>query len=113
MKVGDKIVSSRNADIKPGNSMTLRYIPLGTMIHNIELKKGKGGAARALRRLGRGADGEGRRLRPGPPAVGRGPQIHLECHATIGQVSNPDHANISLGKAGARAGSGRARTTAA
>src|ERR1700733_2053027 len=43
MKVGDKIVSSRNADIKPGNSMTLRHIPLGTMIHNIELKKGKGG----------------------------------------------------------------------
>src|ERR1700689_1878833 len=43
MKVGDKIVSSRNADIKPGNSMTLRYIPLGPMIHNIELKKGKGG----------------------------------------------------------------------
>src|SRR5580692_12045068 len=42
MKVGDKIVSSRHADIKPGNSMTLRHIPLGTMIHNIELKKGKG-----------------------------------------------------------------------
>src|SRR6202030_4110565 len=43
LKVGDTIVSSRNADIKPGNSMTLRHIPLGTMIHNIELKKGKGG----------------------------------------------------------------------
>src|SRR5580698_4138654 len=43
LKVGDTIVSSRNADIKPGNSLTLRYIPLGTTIHNIELKKGKGG----------------------------------------------------------------------
>jgi large subunit ribosomal protein L2 len=100
MKVGDTIVSSRNADIKPGNSMTLRHIPLGTMIHNIELKKGKGGqlvrsAGSAAALMAKDGDYAQVRLPSGEVRM-----IHLECHATIGQVSNPDHANISLGKAG-------------
>ena len=100
MKVGDKIVSSRHADIKPGNSMTLRHIPLGTMIHNIELKKGKG--AQMVRAAGAAAilmakDGDYAQVRL-PSSEVR--MVHLECHATIGQVSNIDHANVSLGKAG-------------
>ena len=100
LKVGDKIVSSRNADIKPGNSMPLRHIPLGTTIHNIELKKGKGG--QLVRSAGSGAalmakDGDYAQVRM---PSGEVRMVHLECHATIGQVSNIDHANISLGKAG-------------
>jgi large subunit ribosomal protein L2 len=100
LKEGDKIVSSRNADIKPGNAMTLRYIPLGTMIHNIELKKGKGG--QLVRAAGSAAalmakDGSYAQVRL---PSGEVRQVHLDCHATIGQVSNIDHANISLGKAG-------------
>jgi large subunit ribosomal protein L2 len=100
MKVGDKIVSSRHADIKPGNTMTLRHIPLGTMIHNLELKKGKG--AQLVRSAGSAAslmakDGDYAQVRL---PSGEVRMIHLDCHATIGQVSNPDHANISLGKAG-------------
>jgi large subunit ribosomal protein L2 len=100
LNVGDKIVSSRHADIKPGNSMTLRHIPLGTMVHNIELKKGKGGqlvrsAGVAAALMAKDGDYAQVRLPSGEVRM-----VHLECHATIGQVSNPDHANISLGKAG-------------
>jgi large subunit ribosomal protein L2 len=100
MKVGDTVVSSRNADIKPGNSMTLRHIPLGTMIHNIELKKGKGGqlvraAGSAAALMAKDGDYAQVRLPSGEVRM-----VHLDCHATIGQVSNIDHANISLGKAG-------------
>src|SRR5579862_453267 len=88
MKVGDQIVSSRHADIKPGNSMSLRHIPLGTMIHNLELKKGKG--AQLVRSAGAAAvlmakDGDYAQVRL-PSSEVR--MIHLECHATIGQVSN-------------------------
>jgi large subunit ribosomal protein L2 len=97
---GDKIVSSRHADIKPGNAMPLRFIPLGTTIHNIEMKKGKGG--QLVRAAGSSAalmakDGDYAQLRM---PSGEVRMIHLECRAVIGQVSNPDHANISLGKAG-------------
>ncbi len=100
LAVGDKIVSSRNADIKPGNSMCLRYIPLGTTIHNIEMRKGKG--AQMVRSAGSGAilmakDGDYAQVRL-PSSEVR--MVHQDCHATIGQVSNVDHANISLGKAG-------------
>ena len=98
--VGDKIVSSRNADIKPGNAMPLRHIPLGTMVHNVEMKKGKGG--QLVRSAGTGAslmakDGDYAQVRL---PSGEVRQIHLDCHATIGQVSNIDHSNISIGKAG-------------
>jgi large subunit ribosomal protein L2 len=98
--VGDTVVSSRHADIKPGNSLTLRHIPLGTTIHNIELKKGKG--AQLVRSAGAAAilmakDGDYAQVRLPSSEVRL---VHLDCHATIGQVSNPDHANISIGKAG-------------
>ena len=98
--VGDKIVASRNADIKPGNSMPLRHIPLGTMIHNIEMRKGKG--AQLVRSAGSGAslmakDGAYAQIRM---PSGEVRMIHQDCQATIGQVSNIDHANISIGKAG-------------
>jgi large subunit ribosomal protein L2 len=100
MNVGDKVVASRNADIKPGNSLTLRYIPLGTTIHNIEMRKGKGG--QLVRSAGSGAvlmakDGDYAQIRM---PSGEVRQIHVDCHAVIGQVSNADHANISIGKAG-------------
>jgi large subunit ribosomal protein L2 len=100
LKVGDKIVSSKNADIKPGNSLPLHAIPLGTSIHNIELKKGKGGqlcrsAGVAAQLMAKeGAWGQ-IRLPSGEVRL-----VHLECRATIGQVSNADHQNISIGKAG-------------
>jgi large subunit ribosomal protein L2 len=100
LKVGDKIVSSKNADIKPGNSLPLHAIPLGTSIHNIELKKGKGGqicrsAGVAAQLMAKeGAWGQVR-LPSGEVRL-----VHLECRATIGQVSNADHQNISIGKAG-------------
>jgi len=100
MNVGDKIVASRNADIKPGNSMPLRHIPLGTTLHNIEMRKGKG--AQLVRSAGSGAvlmakDGDYAQLRMPSTEVR---MIHLDCQATIGQVSNIEHANISIGKAG-------------
>ncbi len=100
MFVGDKIISSRNADIKPGNSMPLRHIPLGTNIHNIEMRKGKG--AQLVRSAGSAAvlmakDGDYAQLRM---PSGEVRMIHQDCQATVGLVSNGDHANISLGKAG-------------
>jgi large subunit ribosomal protein L2 len=100
LKVGDQVVSSRNADIKPGNSLPLRAIPLGTSIHNVELKKGKGGqlcrsAGVAAQLMSKeGAWGQVR-LPSGEVRL-----VHLDCRATIGQVSNADHQNISIGKAG-------------
>jgi large subunit ribosomal protein L2 len=100
LSVGDKVVASRNADIKPGNSMPLRHIPLGTMIHNIEMRKGKG--AQLVRSAGSGAslmakDGDYAQIRM---PSGEVRMIHQDCQATIGQVSNIDHANVSIGKAG-------------
>lgn len=100
MKVGDTIVASRHADIKPGNSITLRFIPLGTAIHNVELKKGKGG--QMVRSAGSSAqlmakDGDYAQVRLPSGEVRK---VHLDCRATIGQVSNIEHAQISLGKAG-------------
>jgi len=100
MNVGDKVLSHKSADIKPGNALRLRDIPLGTTIHNIELKKGKG--AQLVRSAGSGAalmakDGDYAQVRL---PSGEVRMVHLDCHATVGQVSNIDHANISVGKAG-------------
>jgi large subunit ribosomal protein L2 len=100
MTVGAKLIASRNADIKPGNSLTLRYIPPGTSIHNIEIKKGKGG--QLVRSAGVAAqlmakDGDYAQVRLPSGEIRK---VHVDCRATIGQVSNVDHANISLGKAG-------------
>jgi large subunit ribosomal protein L2 len=100
LKVGDTIISSKNADIKPGNSMPLRYIPLGTAIHGIEMKIGKG--AQLARSAGVAAqlmakDGEYAQVRLPSGEIRK---VHQDCRATIGQVSNADHQHISLGKAG-------------
>jgi large subunit ribosomal protein L2 len=100
LKVGDQVISSRNADIKPGNSLPLRAIPLGTSIHNIELKKGKGG--QICRSAGVAAQLMAKEGAWGQVRLPSGEvrSVHLDCRATIGQVSNVDHQNISLGKAG-------------
>ncbi len=100
LKAGDKVVSSRHADIKPGNALPIRYIPLGTVVHNLELKVGKG--AQIVRSAGSAAqliakDGSWGQVRLPSGEIRK---IHLDCRATIGQVSNPDHANVTIGKAG-------------
>jgi len=101
VKVGQTIISSNSqVDIVPGNAMPLRYIPLGTVIHNIELKKNKGG--QIAKAAGSGAqilakEGDYAQVRLPSSEIRK---IHLDCRATIGQVSNLDHQNISIGKAG-------------
>lgn len=100
LTVGTQVVSSRNADIKVGNSLPLRYVPPGTTIHAIEIKKGKG--AQLVRSAGSAAqlmakDGDWAQVRLPSGEIRK---VHVECRATIGQVSNLEHANISLGKAG-------------
>ena len=100
LQVGDTLVSGSTADIKVGNSLPLANIPLGTTIHNVEMKIGKGG------QLARSA-GTGIQLmaKEGDYALLRMPsgelrQVHINCRATIGQIGNLDHENITLGKAG-------------
>jgi large subunit ribosomal protein L2 len=100
LKQGDTVVSSRTADIKPGNSLPLGVIPAGTMVHNVELRKGKGGqlvrsAGVAAQLMARDGDYATVKLPSGEVR-----KIHIECRATVGQVSNLEHQNISLGKAG-------------
>ncbi len=100
LKVGDKVVSAENADIKVGNAIPLRNIPVGTMIHCIELLPGKG--AQLVRSAGNAAQlmaKEGKYAQVRLPS-GEVRLIPLECKATIGQVGNIDYANIMLGKAG-------------
>jgi len=98
--VGDQVISGERQDIKPGNAMPLRSIPVGTIIHNVELKAGKGGQlARAagtyVQLVGRDAGYALLRLTSGEVRM-----VRAECMATIGAVSNPDQQNIKLGKAG-------------
>jgi large subunit ribosomal protein L2 len=100
LKQGDTVISSRGADIKPGNSLPLAVIPAGTMVHNVELRKGKGGqlvrsAGVAAQLMARDGDYATVKLPSGEVR-----KIHIECRATVGQVSNLEHQNISLGKAG-------------
>lgn len=107
LKVGDQIVSSRTADIKPGNSLPLRFMPLGTVLHNIELKPFKGGqlvraAGVASQLMAKDGDYAQVRLPSGEVRM-----IHLDCRATVGQVSNWEHARVSLGKAGRKRWLGR------
>ncbi|MDK9712019.1 50S ribosomal protein L2 [Acidaminobacter sp.] len=98
--VGDVIISGEGHDIKIGNAMPLSNIPLGTMIHNIELKPGKG--AQLVRSAGNAAQ---LMAKEGKLALLRLPSgetryVRIECRATIGQVGNIDHENITIGKAG-------------
>ncbi len=100
LAVGDTVVAGEQVDIKPGNAMPLANIPVGTIVHNVELKIGKGGAL--ARSAGTYAQIVGRdqgyvivRLNSGEQRL-----VHGQCYGTVGSVSNPDHMNISIGKAG-------------
>jgi len=100
LKQGDTVVSSRLADIRPGNCLPLGDIPAGTMIHNIEMRKGKGGqmvrsAGTAAQLMAKDSSYAQVKLPSGEVR-----KIHVLCRATVGQVSNLEHQNISLGKAG-------------
>ncbi len=100
LKAGDKIISGAKVDVKPGNAMPMKAIPVGTIIHNVEMKPGKGGqiarSAGAYAQLV-GRDGAMTQVRM---QSGEVRLISGECLATIGAVSNPDHMNQSIGKAG-------------
>jgi len=100
LKVGDVIISGPEADIKPGNSLPLRSIPLGTIIHNIELKIGKGAQlARSAGTFAQLMSKEGKYSQVKLPS-GEVRLVLQDCYATIGQVGNTDHENINIGKAG-------------
>ncbi len=100
LKVGDTIMAGPNADIRPGNALPIRNIPLGTVVHNIEIYPGRGG--QLVRSAGLGAQllaKEGSMAQVRLPS-GEVRYIDMNCLATIGSVSNPDHANLNMGKAG-------------
>jgi len=100
LKVGDTIVAGDNVDILPGNCLPLKNIPLGTMVHNVELKKGKGGQiARSAGSSVQVVAKEGLYASVKMPS-GEIRLISIECLATVGQVGNLDHENVSIGKAG-------------
>jgi large subunit ribosomal protein L2 len=100
LAVGDSVIAGAYVDVKPGNVMPLGNMPVGTIVHNIELKIGKGGqlarsAGTYAQLVGRDQDYVIMRLNSGEQRL-----VHGRCRATIGAVSNPDHMNISIGKAG-------------
>ena len=100
LKVGDKVMAGSSADIKPGNSLPIANIPVGTLVHNIELKEGKGGqivrsAGSAAQILAKEGDYAQIRLPSGEVRL-----VPQKCYATIGQIGNLDHSNINYGKAG-------------
>ena len=100
LRVGDVVLSGETADIKPGNCLPIKNIPLGTMIHNIELYPGRGG--QLVRSAGAAAqlmakEGEAAQVRL---PSGEVRYIKMNCRATIGQVGNIDHENVQIGKAG-------------
>ena len=100
LKVNDQVVSSDSSDIKPGNSMPFTGMPIGTIVHNVELKSGKGGQiARSAGSYAQfvGRDGNYAQLRL---TSGEMRLVRQECRATVGAVSNPDNSNQNLGKAG-------------
>lgn len=100
LKVGDKIMSGREAEVRPGNALPLAVVPLGSQIHNIELQEGRGGV------MVRSAGGSAQLVaKEGDYATVRLPsgeirRVHQRCMATIGQVGNVDHQNVRIGKAG-------------
>ena len=100
LAVGDTVVAAPAADVKPGNAMQLSAIPVGTLVHNVELKPGKGG--QIARSAGSYAQIVGRDQGYTVVRLNSGEQRKVlgTCFATIGAVSNPDHANVSIGKAG-------------
>lgn len=107
LKVGQEVMSGRRAEIRPGNALPLRSIPVGTFIHNIELKEGHGAQlARSAGAIAQLSAKEGKfghiRLPSGEVRL-----VPLDCRATIGQVSNIEHENINIGKAGRKRWLGR------
>ncbi|MBU2790209.1 MAG: 50S ribosomal protein L2 [Acidithiobacillus caldus] len=102
LKAGDTVVSGSDTPIKPGNCMPLRNIPIGSMVHNVEMRPGKGGqiarsAGAGVQLMAREGDYAQIRLRSGEVR-----RIHVSCRATIGEVGNDEHASRQLGKAGAK-----------
>jgi large subunit ribosomal protein L2 len=100
LKAGDKVVSGEKVDVKPGNAMPMRSMPVGTIVHNVEMKPGKGGqlarsAGTYCQLVGRDQGYALLRLSSGEVRM-----VRSECRATIGAVSNPDQQNIVIGKAG-------------
>jgi large subunit ribosomal protein L2 len=107
LAVGDKIESGKDADIKPGNALPLGSIPVGTIVHNVELQPGRGGqiarsAGSYVQIVGRDSGYAQVRLNSGEVRL-----VRQECMATIGAVSNPDHSNQNMGKAGRMRWKGR------
>jgi large subunit ribosomal protein L2 len=107
IREGDVVIAAQSADIKPGNAMPLSAVPVGTIVHNVEMKPGKGGqiarsAGTYVQLVGRDSGYALLRLSSGEVRM-----VRAECMATIGAVSNPDHANEKLGKAGRRRWLGR------
>lgn len=100
LKVGDKVIASESADIKPGNTLTLASMPVGTLMHNIEMEPNQGGrlvrSAGAVAQL-MGREGDFCQIKM---PSGEMRKIHHRCRATIGQISNPEHMNTAIGKAG-------------
>ncbi len=100
LNAGDRVIADERIDVKPGNAGPLKNIPIGTIVHNRELKPGAGGQlARAAGTYAQlvGRDGNDAQIRLGSGEIRR---VRAECMASIGAVSNPDHQNINLGKAG-------------
>ncbi len=100
LSAGDTVVAGDKVDVKPGNAMPLSAMPIGTIIHNVELKPGKGGqiarsAGAYVQLVGRDAGWAILKLNSGETR-----RVRAECMASVGAVSNPDHANTSIGKAG-------------
>ena len=100
LAIGDKVVAGEKADIKPGNALPLKNIPVGTILHNVEMKAGKGGqiarsAGSYVQLVGKDSGYALLRLRSGEVRL-----VRAECMATVGAVSNPDHQNVNFGKAG-------------
>lgn len=100
LNVGDEIVAGENAEIRPGNALPIRRIPVGSFVHNVELKKGKG--AQLIRSAGSSGQVAAKEKNYAHIKMPSGELrlVHIDCYATIGQVGNADHANISIGKAG-------------
>lgn len=100
LMVGDEVISGEKVEPKPGNSMPLRNIPLGLMVHNIEMQRGRGGQlVRSAGGMAQLVAKEGRYAHISLPS-GEIRKIFLDCRATIGQLGNIEHQNVSLGKAG-------------
>jgi large subunit ribosomal protein L2 len=100
VKVGDELIASREADITPGNSLKLKHMPVGTVVHNVEMRPGKGG--QLARSAGCWAQLMAKENKYGLLKLPSGEirRVLLECRATVGAVSNPEHENVELGKAG-------------